>query len=263
MKEIISLLKTFNFSELEAEVYLNTLKLGKPTVTELARKMGMGRTAVYFHIKNLVSKKALLEIKVGKKFRYTATAPEELLKNMESNVSSFKDYLPELDKLSRIEKEVPQIEVRESMEAYLQFYDELSHLPRNSEIRILEGRGAVLNEINSLTGDRWNKFFTSIADRKIVTRAIFTDTGLKEAQKFISSNPNSPMKERLFHMKVLSESLMPFTELLCIYGNKVIFIFPESAMVVFIKHQRISQAMKAVFDSLHYFAEPVVNPWNK
>lgn len=263
MNNVINILKNFSFSEQEAQVYLTALKLDKPTVTQLANKLDSGRTAIYFHIKNLVDKKALIEIKVGNKFKYSAVNPEELLKNIENNVSIFKDQLPELLQLNKIEKEIPLIEVRESAEAYLQFYDEVSHLPPNSEFRVLEGKSAVINELKSFEGNKWNSFFENIIERKIITKAIFTESGLKEAQKAFATNPNSMMKDRIWQMKSLPENLLPFNELICMYGNKVLFIFPESSMVVFIKHQRIAQAMRAVFDSLHFFANPVLNPWKK
>ena len=53
MSRITQILSNFSFSDIEVEIYLAVLALGRPSASEIARKVGKNRTAVYFHIKKL------------------------------------------------------------------------------------------------------------------------------------------------------------------------------------------------------------------
>jgi sugar-specific transcriptional regulator TrmB len=65
MEKINDILKNFTFSEAESDLYAAALKLGKAGISEIAEKAGMGRTVAYFHIKNLLEKKVLRQVKKG------------------------------------------------------------------------------------------------------------------------------------------------------------------------------------------------------
>jgi len=261
MDNIYKILKNFSFSEPEISVYLAVLRLGKPNVTEIAYKANMGRTAAYFHIKNLVDQGYLKEIKKGSKYHYSAEQPEELLSGLKKQVSKFQQLVPELEKLQKIENEVPLIEVKESLPALTQIYDDIANLPVNSEFRVLQGKKGMTHELATQKREYWGEFFNKIVNNKIITKAIFTEEGLDELKKTSNSGSTKKIKERIWVMKTLPEEVLPFDELIYLYANKVVFMFPDASMVVFIKHRRIFQAMKAMFDALHNFAQTETNPW--
>jgi len=78
MEKINEILKNFSFSQPESEVYIAALGLGKGTVSEIAQKAGVGRTVAYFHIKNLLKRNFLRQLKSGKKLIISPVPPSEL-----------------------------------------------------------------------------------------------------------------------------------------------------------------------------------------
>lgn len=261
-KEVYKILKHFSFSETETEVYLAILKLGRAGVTEIARKIDIGRTAAYFHIKNLVERGYLKKVKAQSKYYFMAEKPEELAQEFEKNISNFKSLLPELDLLNKLDQETPVIDIKESSRAMMDIYDDLGHLPPNSEFRVIQGKKSMHQEIETLNNEVWLKFFDAVVKNKILTRAIFTEEAIIEAKQNFSQEELKSIRTRKWLVSVLKEENLPFDELIYMYGNKVVFVFPESSTVVFIKHRRIFQAVKAIFDALHFFAKSEPHPWD-
>src|SRR5665647_644070 len=132
MENINNILKNFTFSEAESELYAAALKLGKAGISEIAEKAGMGRTVAYFHIKNLLEKQVLRQIKKGNKMFISPIAPTELAERLQKEVSDFKSLVPQLEALGKIENEMPQIEIQESGVAFKKIYDEVTHMPAGS-----------------------------------------------------------------------------------------------------------------------------------
>src|SRR3989339_1191064 len=132
-QEIITILNHFGFSEQEIDVYLAVLTLESPTVTQIASKVQKGRTAVYFHIRNLQEKGLLFESKKAGKQIYTALPPGELFNKMNNWTKDFQILVPELELLQKVEQETPNIELSESKLGYWKIYDEISSMPKDSE----------------------------------------------------------------------------------------------------------------------------------
>jgi sugar-specific transcriptional regulator TrmB len=262
MDNLKQILDNFSFSEQESDIYLASLKLGKAGAKEIARKADMSRTSAYFHIEKLVDRGVLREIKGEDKTYFTAKPPENIAEELQKKVTDFKSIVPKLESLKETEKEVPEVSVDESRTQYEQVYDEISSLPRNSEFRVIEGREAMIHEIKSLHDKKWEKFFNRIKERKIETRALFTKEGLETAKEKLSPENIRNIKKREWLLKTLPEKKLPFDELIYIYANKVVFLFPRVSLIFTIKHRRIARAFKSIFDSLYNFAKSRPNPWN-
>ena len=262
MQQIKQILDNFSFSEQESEIYLAVLKLGKAGVKEIAKKADMSRTSAYFHINKLEERGVLRKIKGEGKLYFTAKPPQDIADELEKKVTDLKSIVPKLESLEEVEKEVPEVSVDESRTKYEQIYDEISSLSRNSEFRVIEGKEAMIHEIDSLHGEKWDKFFNRIKERKIETRALFTEEGLETAKEKMSRENISNIKKREWLMKTLPHNQLPFDELVYIYSNKVVFLFPRVSLIFTIKHRRIARAFKSIFDSLFYFAESRPHPWD-
>ncbi len=263
MNKIGEVLEHFSFTKFESEIYLAILTLGKPSVTQIANKIGKNRTAVYFHLKNLLEKRVVREAREGRRFRFVAVPPRELAASFDRWTTDFKSLVPQLESLERVEQEVPIIEVTESKRGYLKAYDEISSLPIGSVFCVMEGRDALKGEFGLLTQDEWGTFFARIVERKILTKILFTEEALAHTPPMKSLNKENKdrLRQRLWDVRMLPEASLPIQHLMCLYGNKVTFFLLETKLVVTITHKGIVDTMRATFDALFAFAKHHPDPW--
>jgi sugar-specific transcriptional regulator TrmB len=115
-------LEKLGLSKQEAEVYVNTLKLGVAKASEIAQKSKVKREACYYILKLLQEKGFISEvIKSGVK-HYSALNPKSILNLIEEEKreksEAIKEALPELESMQRIALTRPKIEVYEGVEGF-------------------------------------------------------------------------------------------------------------------------------------------------
>lgn len=263
MDKLNKILQNFAFSEAESQLYAATLKLEKASISEIAQKAGMGRTAAYFHIKNLLKRNILKQVKIGKKIFISAISPTELAENLQENVGDFKTMIPQLEALGRIENEIPQIEIMESNAAFQKIYDEVAHMPAGSSWKVFEDQAGGEAEVRLLHSDYWNNFFSQMAERKIMTKAIFSKELLADINKSITPENYQLLASRAWDIRTLPETSMPIKGLVCLYNKKISFLFPEVALTITIKHAALFHLLDTMFETIFSFAEEADNPWGK
>ena len=256
MNHTTQLLTKFGFSEQEAELYLVCLGLGRPTVAEMSRKTNKNRTAVYFHLDHLLQKGIIQEVKEGKKSRFVPLAPELLAKRFEQMSVDFKSVVPALSALARIDKETPEILVLDSKAGYFQIYDEVSTLPKRSTFYVMEGKQAMKDELSLLTQQEWSVFFSRLVEREIITQGIFTEEATTLPQKHLTKQNLELLKKRVWNVRTISEQIFPMQQMCFLYGNTVAFLFPDTALVILIRHTGLIAVQKALFDAVFHSARP-------
>lgn len=263
MSSILDLLTRFSFAPQEAEVYLASLSLGTAKLTALSRKVGKNRTAVYFHARNLVAKGVLKKTKKGRLLFFSPIPPRELAEQFDALTTNFKSEVPQLEALSKIEKDLPTIEVSESRAGYFKVYDEIASLPVGSLFRAMEGRRSLESELKLLSQEEWGTFFKRIVERKIETKGLFTKEGLSLPGQILSRQNTEILRKRIWHLRTTTEERLPFMDMLLLYGHKAAFVFPDTSLVVTLKHAGIARSLTCMFDALFLFAEPERAPWSK
>ena len=261
MQSIHLILSNFGLSEIESQIYIASLALGKTSVSQIARKIEHPRTATYFHIRNLRENGLLKETKKGKLLSYTALPPQELITRLDRQVTDLKSFLPQLEDLSHIDKETPIIEVMESRKGYFKIYDEVSCLPVGSMFRVMEGQAALEGELNLLTQEEYTIFFTRILERKIETKGIFTDESLTLPKQKLNDENYKLVSQRVWHLRTLPESSFNLSQLAFIYGHKIAFMFPEQRLTVTVEHREIAKIFIAMFDTIFMTGRPKLTAW--
>jgi len=249
-------LKHFGFTDQETEVYLTVLSLGKASVTQIANKLDKGRTAIYFHIKNLQDKGILKETRVGKRQHYTALPPDQLMNNIESWASNLQELIPQIEVAKVIERETPMVEVTDSRQGYVNLYRELGALSEGQDFRVLEGKQAMEMELDLMSEKELRRFLRALVKKNIGTHALFTVEARKVPGKTMSKENLELFKQRRGEVRTLTEKQLTMQQLMFVYGNKVAYLFPDTSLVVTITHQGIADAMRATFDALYSFAKP-------
>ncbi len=261
-QEIRNILTHFSFSDPEISVYLATLSLTNPSVTEIAKKAELNRTAAYFHIKNLLKKGVLQETRKGRTLHFVATPPSHITGNIEKLLTNLKGFLPQLESLQTQEHHKPLIEMTESKTGYFKVYDHLSSLPPGSTFRVIEGKKPTELEFSLLTEEQWTTFFTRVIERNITTKAIFTKECFDVPDTSFSKKTAQIFRDRTWDLRMLPESILPLDDLAFIYENKVSILFPDSAFVLTITHPGVAKIFATIFDALFHFAEPQPNGWS-
>lgn len=254
-QEIYTILTHFGFSEQEIEVYLAALSLKSPTVTQIAKKAQKGRTAVYFHLRNLQEKGLLFELKKDRKLFYTALPPTELANKIDTWAKDFKTLVPQLASLQKVEQETPVIELSESKLGYWKIYEELSMLPENSEFRVLQGKKSLEQELQLLTEEQWEIFFTRIINKNIGTIGLFAQEAFDAPAKHLNQKNRELMQTRRWNLRTLPKEVLNMQQLMFLFNGKIAFLFPETSMVMTIRHKEIYQTLVSVFDALHALAQ--------
>lgn len=244
------LLTHFSITDDEADMYLVLLKLGPATATDVAEKAKKNRTATHFHLKKLVDKALVQLTKRGRTFMFSAVSPADLAERFDRMTTDFKSLVPQLEALQKIEVEAPRVQVTESRAGYFQVYDEISSLPGGSTFLAIEGATALRNELTLLSNAETKNFYSKIVARGIETKLIITEEAAGIPNKMITKENLDLLRKRTLHARMLPESRLPFQGLSLMYGNTVAHLFPETSLVITIKHQGIADSFKATFDAL-------------
>ncbi|MFH1089263.1 MAG: helix-turn-helix domain-containing protein [Candidatus Uhrbacteria bacterium] len=244
------LLTHFSVTDDEAEIYLTLLKLGAATATEISDKAKKNRTATHFHLKKLVDKNLVQLTKQGRTFMFNATAPSELATRFDRATTDFKSLVPQLEALQKIEGEAPRVQVTESRAGYSKVYDEISSLPEGDIFLAIEGAEALRNELTLLTNEETKNFYTKIINRGIQTKLILTKEAAQIPSKMITSENYNLLKKRRLDVRTHPEAVLPFQGLSLMYGDTVAYLFPQTNLVVTIKHQEIADSFKVMFGAL-------------
>ncbi|EKE25893.1 MAG: hypothetical protein ACD_5C00008G0004 [uncultured bacterium] len=263
MDKLNNILNNFSFSQAESELYLACLKLHKATVSEIAEKAGVGRTVAYFHIKNLIKRNILKQLKKNKKIIITPVSPSELAERLQEQVGDFKSLIPKLENLSVAENEIPQIEIEDSKTAFEKIYDEVINMPIGSMWKVLEDRRGAEAELKLLDNTYWANFFSQMATRKILTKAIFTKELLQDVNKSITPENYAMLKKRQWDVHTISEELLPIKNFIVMYNNKISFMFPEISMTITIRHAALYYIIDTMFETIFALTEKVEAPWGK
>lgn len=256
IEHVTEVMQHFGFTAPEVEIYIAVLTLEKATVSQVARLTRRSRTAIYFHIKNLLHRGIIKETRKKTKLSLIALPPDDLSKLFERWSTDFKSLIPHLGALKAIANETPTIRITDTKVGYWEVYDEISSLPENSLFRVLEGQTALAGEMEVLSYEQWKKFFERVLERKIQTKGIFTEESLSIPQKKLDPELIKIARQRIWHTRIISEKNLPFKNLLMTYGDKAAFVFPQTSLVLTIEHAGVVSALNIILDALFMTGTP-------
>ncbi len=247
MLDIINILQKFLVSEQESKIYIACLKLNKPSISQIAKKTGLSRTNAYFHVKKLVEKGILKQTIKHKKIIISPLNPSKLKNLIENNVNDFNNIYPQLESLNKAKEELPEIEILESKEGFVKIYEEILYMPEGSEFRIIENKKSS-KEFNILTTEQWEIFMTNIWKKGILTKALFSEELIIDAEKSFPTKLKNIGGKRLWDIKILPEETFDTATLIFIYKNRIAFLTPDNLLTIKIIDQNINNIVTKLFD---------------
>jgi len=171
--------------------------------------------------------------------------------------------LPQLEVLDEIEKEIPQIEIQESSAGFDKIYDEICHLPNGATFKVIEDLKGAETELRLMGDQGFNKFLVQIVERKILTKAIFTEELVAQINKSLTQENYSLVQKRMWDIHVLPEEKLSIKNLILLYNDKVSFLFPEISLTITIKHKTLFGIIDTLFETIFGLAHKVDNPWGQ
>lgn len=254
-QKIIKNLSRFGLTEPEIQIYTAILRLEKPTVSQIAKKTGRQRTVIYFHLEDLVKKNIVTEIKEGKVKRFSPIPPKDLAARFQRWTTDFTSLVPNLEALSKIDEEKPLVTIREFKTSHYEHYNELASMPEGSEFRVIQSKKSADPDFQSFSDEEWGTIVNRFVDRKIVTRAIFTDDLINTAGEQMNKENYEIFKQRLWQIRAVNPERFDFEEMF-IHQDKVSFFLTDVGLILQIQHKRIARALTSIFDALWLTGKP-------
>ncbi len=234
-------LTELSFTDKEANVYLALLKMGKGTVSAIARRAGIQRTTCYNVLDTLVSKKLVRISGKEPKQEYVAESPDVITKTLREKITRSQEQL------KKSEKTVPQLK-------------SIHNIGNRPKISFYEGKEGLMKVYeDTLTSTEPIRAYATFDDMYKALPGYFPDYFKRRAKKNIPIRgivPITPMAtERIKHDKeeMRSTCLIPldkfrFSPEINIYDNKVMIASWREKLGIIIESAEIADAMKKIYE---------------
>ena len=120
-----TVLQELGFTQAEAKVYLNLLKLGPVKVGLVIEKSGLQSSTIHNTLHSLIDKGFVSYVLKGKIKVYQGVEPKLILKQYREKEQRFAEVLPKLELMEKYAKEKQSVEMFEGMKGITTMYNEL------------------------------------------------------------------------------------------------------------------------------------------
>ena len=125
--DLLSTLKDIGLEPKEADIYLSVLKLGKASITDIAKVSEIKRTTVYEYVNKLVKDGLFHKTAQGKRLIYVAEDPSKLIRLLEHKRKKAASILQDLQDIYAPASHKPHIKLYEGIEGIHSIYDEIAN----------------------------------------------------------------------------------------------------------------------------------------
>lgn len=120
IQRITALLKQFNCTSRETEIYLHSLRIGPTSVLEIAKQLKQNRVTVHSAIEQLIHKGLLYETRKGKKRLIAADDPDSLYRLLQQKENELNVLRTNLDYVTQL---LSSIQASDSSRPTVKFYE--------------------------------------------------------------------------------------------------------------------------------------------
>lgn len=230
-------LQEIGLSEGESKVYLSLLKLGSSPVSRIKEETRLHRTTIYDFIEKLLNKGLVsFVIKNGVRY-YRAAHPNKLLDLVKEKEDNIKEIIPDLIKLSEIQKEDITVEIYKGREGFKTILNLILN-----EKKDLLGFGIDESKFEAVFPFEIKQYFRKEKLAGIKERMLTV-----EGAKFVYRQPGIKYK------RLPKEYFNPtpiFT-----FGNYVCIIIWEPLTIVSIKNENVADSYRKQFELLWKIAK--------
>ncbi len=234
-------LKSFGFSDKEADVYIALLELGKGTVSEISRKAGINRTTGYDILSSLTSKGVVNVSGKEPKQEYAAESPTSITQYLKKQLAETVEHIKKSEEI------VPELEV-------------LHALKNRPKIRFYEGTAGMQYAYeDTLTSSEPIRAYATIDDMYEALPKYFPEYYKRRAAKGISIRGIVPKtadgierkkfdKEEMREIAFVPADKYYFSPEINIYDNKIMIASWREKLGIIIESEEIADAMKKMYE---------------
>jgi len=225
------LLTKLGMNDNEIKIYLFLLKSGESTAPEISKNTGIDKATIYRGLDNLIKLGFVSEVIVNKIKRFTASSPDKLIDKTEELKEELEKIVPELLKLSTLQRTNAQVELYLGKEGIKTVLREI--LESNKDY-ILMGHAETFFDEIPIYCDIW---LSRIEKKKVKGRL------LCPKDEFIKVAKNEELRNL---PKELTSLISTW-----VYGNKTAqFIMTQPAYVVLINNGEVAKTNMKIFEYL-------------
>ena len=223
-------LTKIGLSKAESIIYLSLLKLGNSNVKDISKDTGFHRTNIYDVLELLKNKGLVAFIKKGKTFYYETTDPKNLYNMLEEKKEILKTLMPDLESLSKLNKEKISVSVFKGEEGMKSVFNDI--LREKGDIYGLGITGQLRDKLpfyaEQFLRDMklQKKKYYGLYDKKEHISPVFTEI------RFLPKNVSIPVATHIYSNKVL------------------ITIWEPDLIAILIKSKEVSDTYKSHFNLL-------------
>lgn len=176
--ENIELLQQIGLTELEAKVYLTLLKSGELSTGDLAKKLNIQRSTIYYLFERLQEKGLIVESLKGKRRLFKANNPKILEQQAQEIHKKIKEAIPEM-LMSSAEDESDEVLLFKGYKGIKAIYEEMLEDSKvGDEFLILGARGG--EDVSIKTYRNFYKNFNNRRIKKKINQKIIMNLDLKK-----------------------------------------------------------------------------------
>lgn len=234
-------LKSLGLDEQRANLYLNALSQGEAAASDLARTVGINRTAVYDNLRALSEKGYLREIRRGKRKVFIPLSPKELLLKLESQKQQLKDLLPDFLALYAEKDARPFVQLFAGHFAAREVYEDILRVTRDEYIYFSPP------QLTLQTVDR--RFIEDWIKRR-VARGIHSRS-LRVKAKVVPSEPIFNAESEYLRQIRYLPGYMDLKASIYVYGNNLGVISTKKEGSAFLVHSPdLTFSLRQIFEFL-------------
>ena len=235
-------IEKLGLSEKEAVVYLTVLKLGKASITEIARASSLKRSTTHLAVESLVMLGLFSETRSNKRRAISAVHPRRLLELANFRAHQIEDKMGELVALYNSPKEKPKIQVFEGIEGVRLLYRELYQSLNNKEEALWFTRIDAARTFPDAINE-YKKMLRMLSNPRIRELNFGNTDGMKWLEEI------KPYRGKNHLIRLLPTDFeFGFSDNL-IFGNKlVIFSLKKDIFVSVIESEDIAKTYRALFE---------------
>jgi len=230
-------LKRLGLSESDIKVYLELLKLGTATVTQLAEASGVHRTNIYAILDKLKNMGLATYFYEAHNMKFKAADPKNLLNYLKESEESIQGILPDLQKIHEIVRERIGVEIFRGSKGIMSAFKDII---REKKECLGFGISGYFRKLMSVQAKQWLR---DVEHYKIWNRYIYAE--------------GTELIHPYFEVRTLPADYMSPVHTQ-IYGNKVLVTIWEPEMVaILITSKQIADNYRNHFKLLWSIAKKV------
>ncbi len=246
MQMLLSTLQKIGFSDKEAKIYLQLIRLGAQPASTIAKKAGINRTTTYDIIESLTKRGLISSTRKGGSTYFKALDPKELInylerekiehtKKLSKYQQEIEDVLPALISLENPESTKPKVTFYEGKKGMRQAYEDT--LTSSEPILAY----ANVEDMHNGLPDFFPEYYQRRGvEKKIHIKAIMPNnpTSIDRAKKDKQENRESVL---------ISQDKYDFSPEINVYDDKVLIASWREKMAIIIKSKEIADLHKKMY----------------